>query len=313
LKRASALEPWALLIAVAAAQVDDNIVLSRPVLLRWCFQEMVLRMQVTPALPTSVSQRVCEYLNLLDREGCGFVQGVYLVGSVALRDYQEGRSDIDFVALMAAVPDRPHLESLARIHAAMAASEGPHFDGFYIEQDQLGRTPSLGKRVPFSLHRVFHADAACPEINPVTWLCLAQHGITGGGNPPETLDIRIDPAPLQAFQVHNLRTYWEVWMDDGCKALACKAPDEMVDAAVLAWGVLGTLRIACTLETGRIVSKSAAGCWALTRYPPDRHPVVHDALSARRGTVSRLPVSRCRDALEFMRSVVADALASARS
>jgi Domain of unknown function (DUF4111)/Nucleotidyltransferase domain len=272
-----------------------------------------LRRQVTPVLPTRVSQRVCEYLNLLDREGSGFVQGVYLVGSVALGDYQEGRSDIDFVALVAALPGVPDLESLARIHAAMATSEGPHFDGFYIEQDQLGRTPSLGKRAPFSLHGVFRSDAACPEINPVTWLCLAHHGIAVRGRPPETLGITIGPALLQAFQVNNLRTYWEPWIDDGSKALACKAPDELVGAAVLAWGVLGTLRIACTLETGRIVSKSAAGRWALTRYPPDRHPVVHDALSARRSAVSRLPVSRCRDALEFMRSVVSDVLASAKS
>jgi hypothetical protein len=195
----------------------------------------------------------------------------------------------------------------------MAASEGPHFDGIYIEQDQLSRTPWPGKRAPFSLHGVLHADVACPEINPVTWLSLAQHGIPVRGSTPETLDITIDPAPLHAFQVNNLKTYWKPWMDDGSKALACKAPDELVDAAVLAWGVLGTLRIACTLDTGCIVSKSAAGRWALNRYPPEWHPVVHDALSTRRGTVSRLPVSRCRDALEFMRYVVSDALASAQS
>jgi tRNA nucleotidyltransferase (CCA-adding enzyme) len=93
----------------------------------------MLPMQVAPALPTEVSQRVCEYLNLFDSEGSGFVHGVYLVGSVALGDYQEGRSDIDFVALVAAFPGVHQLESLARTHAAMAASEGPHFDGFYIE------------------------------------------------------------------------------------------------------------------------------------------------------------------------------------
>ncbi|WP_166802335.1 nucleotidyltransferase domain-containing protein [Microvirga pakistanensis] len=168
-----------------------------------------------------MSQRVYEYLNLLDRGGCGFVQGIYIVGSVALGDYQEGRSDIDFVALVEALPGGPHLESLARIHAAMAASEGPPFDGFYIEQDQLGRTSLLGKRVPFSLHGAFHADAACPEVNPVTWLCLAHHGIAVRGSPPETLDIRIDPAPLHAFQVHNRRCHGNVWSEGyGLRAAA---------------------------------------------------------------------------------------------
>ena len=71
------------------------------------------------------------------------------------------------MALVAARPGLTRLESLARIHAAMEASEGPHFDGFYIKQDQLGRTPSLGKRVTFSLHGVFHESMRkCGAVIP---------------------------------------------------------------------------------------------------------------------------------------------------
>jgi hypothetical protein len=160
------------------------------------------------ALPLAVTQRVCEYLDLLDRKRVSFVQGVYLVGSVALGDYQEGRSDIDFIALVAAPLSGPQLESLMRIHTTMAAASGPPFDGFYIEQNELSRRPTLGMRVPFSLHGLFYTDSACSEINPVTWLCLAQHGIAVRGRPPESLALATDPAPLQAFQVSNLRTYW---------------------------------------------------------------------------------------------------------
>lgn len=267
-------------------------------------------MQRSMTLPSEVTQLVCEYLDLLDRERARFVQRVYLVGSVALGDYQEGRSDIDFVALAAAPLSGPQLESLARIHTTMAAASGPPFDGFYIEQSELSRRPTLVMRVPFSLDGLFHTEDACSEVNPVTWHCLAQHGIAVRGSPPETLAIATDPALLHAFQVSNLRTYWEPWIEDGSKALAHKAPDEMVDAAVLAWGVLGSLRIACTLMTGRIVSKSAAGRWALTRYAPDWHSVIRDALAARLGEVGRLPVSQCRRALDFMGYVVADALAA---
>ena len=118
-------------------------------------------MQRSMTLPSEVTQRVCEYLDLLDRERARFVQGVYLVGSVALGDYQEGRSDIDFVALAAAPLSGPQLESLMRIHTTMAAAGGPPFDGFYIEQNELIRRPTLGMRVPFSLHGLFHTEAAC--------------------------------------------------------------------------------------------------------------------------------------------------------
>ena len=95
----------------------------------------MLQMGHSMAPPLEVTQRICEYLDLLDRKRVSFVQGVYLVGSVALGDYQEGRSDIDFIALVAAPLSGPQLESLMRIHTTMAAASGPPFDGFYIEQD----------------------------------------------------------------------------------------------------------------------------------------------------------------------------------
>jgi len=261
-------------------------------------------------LPAGVIQRVREYFGFLEAEDASFVQDVYLVGSIALGDYQEGRSDIDFVALLASPLSVTQIESLARIHAAMTASEGPHFDGFYIEQAELERVPAP-KWAPFSVDGVFRSDAVCFEINPVTWLCLAQHGISVRGRPAQALAIATDPASLQSFEVDNLRTYWKPWIEEGSKALARKAPDEGADAAVLAWGVLGMLRIACTLTTGRIVSKTEAGRWALTRYPLQWHPVIQDALSARFGEVTRLPITRCHRALEFMRYVIADVLAAA--
>lgn len=261
-------------------------------------------------LPTGVAQRVREYLELLEAEDASFVQDVYLVGSIVLGDYQEGRSDIDFVALVANPLSAPQIESLARIHAAIAASEGPHVDGFYIEQAELERVPAP-KWAPFSVDGVFRSDAVCFEINPVTWLCLAQQGIAVRGRPAQALAIATDPASLQSFEVDNLRTYWKPWIEEGSKALARKAPDEGADAAVLSWGVLGVLRIACTLMTGRIVSKTEAGRWGLTRYPLEWHLVIQDALSARFGKITQLPVTRCRRAVEFMRYLIADALAAA--
>ena len=61
-----------------------------------------MAIQDSAALPMGVARRVREYLALLETEDASFVQDVYLVGSVALGDFQEGQSDIDFVALVAA-------------------------------------------------------------------------------------------------------------------------------------------------------------------------------------------------------------------
>jgi GH43 family beta-xylosidase len=36
-----------------------------------------------------------------------------------------------------------------------------------------------------SLWNIFHSDSTCFEINPATWLCLAQHGVAiRGPRPP---------------------------------------------------------------------------------------------------------------------------------
>jgi hypothetical protein len=73
----------------------------------------------------------------------------------------------------------------------------------------------------------------------------------------------------------------------------------------LAWGVLGTSRIACTLATARIVSKTEAGRWALATYPSEWHRAIQDALAVRRGEIHSLPATRFGLALDFVRFVIA--------
>ena len=107
----------------------------------------------------------------------------------------------------------------------MAASEGPHFDRFYIERAKLGQSPARNEGAPFSINGVFHSGDICFEINPVTWLCLAEHGIAIRGSPPQTLAIAADPIALQPRQINNLRTYWEPWTEKSSKALAHKAAE----------------------------------------------------------------------------------------
>ncbi|MDG4798283.1 nucleotidyltransferase domain-containing protein [Micromonospora sp. WMMD1082] len=50
-------------------------------------------------LPQTVTDVTARYLELVDRQLPGLVAGLHLVGSVALDDYQESRSDIDIVAV----------------------------------------------------------------------------------------------------------------------------------------------------------------------------------------------------------------------
>ena len=67
-------------------------------------------------LPASVIHTVETYLNLLGRRRGGFSAWPYLVGSVALDDYKEGSSDIDFVTLVSGSTDATCLGQLERAH-----------------------------------------------------------------------------------------------------------------------------------------------------------------------------------------------------
>ncbi len=52
------------------------------------FGEVMVQLQASTALPSGVTQRVCEYLELLDGAAASIIQGVHLIGSLAPGDDQ---------------------------------------------------------------------------------------------------------------------------------------------------------------------------------------------------------------------------------
>jgi len=59
---------------------------------------------------------VAEFLRLADARLPGVVQGLYLVGSIALDDFHTGVSDVDFLAVTAEPLDDAALDRLERSH-----------------------------------------------------------------------------------------------------------------------------------------------------------------------------------------------------
>lgn len=263
---------------------------------------------MTALLPAAVEHRLHTYRMLLGEALAIPTIGLYLVGSLALCDFHDGVSDIDVVALLPRPPGPEAIARLRQIHAVLAQQAGgPSVDGLYLCPEHLRSSPAVPAIVPYSLDGVLVADNPCQEFGPVTWRCLARNGLTVSGPAPSALGIADDPDLLRASQIKNLDTYWTAWIAR-CEAdLAVKPASNDANALALAWGVLGVCRIACTLETGRIVSKSQAGLWALTRMEPVWHPVIRDALSARTGAVTRLPLDRIGPGLALMRLVIAEA------
>jgi hypothetical protein len=231
-----------------------------------------------------VEELVSRYLDRVDAELPGLVEGFYLVGSVALGNYRPGTSDVDFVAVTADPLGPRELATLARIRR-------PHLDGSYRTwADLAGPAEKAGD-------------------TPVTWHTLARYGIAVRGPDPSTVDIHLDPAALSAWCRGNLDGYWRSWLARSGR-LASRAGLVALSPWATVWVVTGVSRIHHTIATGEIISKEAAARYALATFPSRWHRVAGEALRIRRaepGAGYRTPLARRRDVLAFGRMVVADA------
>ncbi|MDQ3856750.1 MAG: DUF4111 domain-containing protein, partial [Chloroflexota bacterium] len=221
------------------------------------------------------------YIHTVDATAPGLLEGLYLVGSVALGDYRPHESDLDFIAV---VPDRPSVEALPvlrHIHAQLRARyRRPHFDGVYVTSEDLGRNPALAGPVP-SAHEG-RVQWGRSGLDPIAWHTLARNGVALRG--PEAADLAVwtDSDALRAWTLDNLRSYWRPWHRrfsrplsiEGLAALGAWAP---------AWGVLGVSRLHYTLLTGEIISKEGAGIHALSAFPPRWQRIIEECLRIRRG------------------------------
>lgn len=250
-----------------------------------------------------MNDAVNAYRRLFAEAGAPRLVGLYIVGSLALDDFQPGRSDIDAVAVLAEPAVGPALERLAEVHRAMALRDGSRLDGVYATLERLRRPDQDDRPTPFVVDGVFRADRPCGDLNAVLRQSLAEHGIAVFGPAIATLGIPADRRDTAIHVRANLRSYWRPWIAEAARSVGAKPPDGDVDAAALSWGTLGVARIAATLETGTIVSKSAAGHRAMTRHPEWRAPLAL-ALAQRQGRIARASLAEAERTLDFMRFIV---------
>jgi len=253
---------------------------------------------------------VQNYLRAVDTELPWLVQGLYLVGSVALNDFRPGASDIDFVAVSATPPDERQLGTLERIHAGLAdACPRPHFDGSYVTWDDLAADPNQAAPGPH-VHEHKFSRASRGDLHPVTWHTLADHGTAVRGPRPGDIAIHTDRANLTTWTHANLADYWRPWWRRASR-LSSPLGFSCLSSRGPAWGVLGVSRLHYTLTTGRITSKRGAGEYALTRFDDAWQRITEECLRIRCGTseksLYRSPLERRAQALEFIDMAIHDA------
>jgi predicted nucleotidyltransferase len=248
------------------------------------------------------------YLRIVDEEAPGLVEGLYLVGSVALGEFRPHTSDVDFVAVTAAPPDDPALAALSRAHHRLRRHRRrPTFDGVYVTWHDLRRDPVSAPPGPSAHEGRFRADPGARD--PVTWHTLARCGVHVRGPAVADLHVWADERVLRRWVLRNLDDYWGRLRAAGDRLASPTGVASLTPYAVV-WCVPGLARIHYTLVTGAITSKEGGALHALGAFPR-WHRIVEESLRIRRRSgrrsLYRTPLARRRDLIGFWDELYADA------
>ncbi len=228
------------------------------------------------------------WLEAHDEVAPGVVEGLYVVGSIALSDWTD-HSDIDVVAVVADPSDPDLVADLAAAQALVRAREGVSIDGPYVAWGDLV-VPAMAVQRPWVLDGEYHVDGESFEINPVTWYTLATYGVTIRGDDPDVIGVWHRLEERRSWVAENLDTYWRGVA--GALVSGLESSDESeYGGEILEWVALGVARMLYTYETGDVVSKSGAGRWATERIPD------HADVFSRAVEVRARPASVGRDVL----------------
>ena len=189
------------------------------------------------------------------------LRGLYLIGSLALGDFDSRSSDIDFVVVTDAELPEALVLALREMHARIARGGGPwatKIEAVYIPQAALShsgappataRYPQIEKGGTLALERLEDAWSAQRYT-------LREHGVAVAGPHPRTLLDPVDPDAMRREGVAIM----EQWLEQARH-----------DPSWLEWlrhrrnqaFVVQTLcRLLYTYETGAVASKPAAARWA---------------------------------------------------
>ncbi|MDQ3106330.1 MAG: nucleotidyltransferase domain-containing protein [Actinomycetota bacterium] len=268
-------------------------------------------------LPDLVERDVDRYLRLVDRLLPGRVVGLYVVGSVALGAYRRARSDIDLVVVcdgdLSAAEQRKvrAVQWMSSVRTAPPAllradlSVPGTVNATYVRSADLTKpVTSIEPLCTHVGHQFLTGEGF--DVNPVQWKTLADHGIAVRGDEPSRLGLDPEPGALREWNLRNLHGYWKPFAE----RLAARGPGpghRFRPRWITAWGVLGAPRLHHTIATGEVISKEAAGEYALATFDQRWHPVIEEGLGYWREETERPLERRWDDTAAFVLEVVRSA------
>ena len=243
-------------------------------------------MKIDPRIPEPVQPIIKDYLRLTEQRLVGLINASYAIGSIALGEFNECFSDIDFITVLSRKASPIDLGHIRKIHRSIERTYPQwKMSGSYVQSSDLGKLgDDLGP------HPQFHDGVLNPvvhkEINSVTWWELKNHGIPIVGAASGTLPFTVNWDILVAEMKENLNTYWRGWTRHPRRVAV------LYSNWGIQWAVLGVLRQFFTFKENSITTKVKAGEYALGCLPRGWHPLIQEAINIRKGQAGSLYRSR---------------------
>ena len=228
-------------------------------------------------LPLSVQPLFDEYIKLIKANLSDLVYGVYIQGSIALNDYDDLKSDIDYITVLTREPTDEELKKIDYIHNILKkhknyiVSEGQYTNKKIMSRNQNDHK----KRYPR------YSDGEFNELNngyidPTSLWILKKYGFLVYGHEVKSLSIQVKFNDLISQMDYNLNKYWLSKIN--------YEPELFLEDFWIEFGVLTLCRIWYTLENRNIVSKLQAAKYILDYVDDKWKPIINEAVRIREST-----------------------------
>ena len=234
----------------------------------------------TIKLPSPADRILPGFVSKISNIQPNFIDGVYLTGSIPMNDFYSNKSDIDFLVFCKELPNKKIASLLKHIHKEIEKEfHKPDLSGCYLASDSIQTDHPENIKV-----LSYHESSMCYEtfqMAPISLSELKSNAFTVLGMKAETLPVIIKPIVLNNFLYENINSYWRKWIKQHSSFFNRKII-LLIFPRFTEWVILGVARQLCTLQTGKIVSKTEAGNYCLAHIPAEFHPIIQEAIKIRK-------------------------------
>lgn len=242
-------------------------------------------------LPDTICSLMRDLANGLQSILGGRLVGLYLGGSLALGDFCEASSDLDFLAVTDGALSPEDLLAVGMFHGELAERHpiAIRLEGDYAPREYLVADGTTVP-VPGCERGVFLPKVGEIMLSADNIYNMRENGIAIAGPHPRDLLPEVSP--------DQVRRAIRLMLADGPGS--CDSPEEAAD------GILNLCRSLCALQSGIPTTKSAGALWAQEHLDHRWGPIVDKAMAIRyRGHATSADGDLCkavRDLDQFLRT-----------